>query len=175
MKIAGLEFVNHRYPLDEATLKPGPEFLEDRAVGKMNVSMGLVPVLDVVEPDGRTFSLGQSHSIKRYIARRHGLMGKNDEEAVVIDELVEHVRDATRLTGLQHLFLKFGHVRLSLGSIEQPWVAWAFSTGPWSAISAVVRTPGESLDALTTAPPLSCSALLPYALTTIRSIPAAGS
>lgn len=43
--------------------------------------------------DVGTMQFGQSHAINRYVAKKHGWMGKNDEEAAVIDALYEHVRD----------------------------------------------------------------------------------
>ena len=50
--------------------------------------MGRLPILDV----GST-QIGQSHAINRYVAKQNGWMGKNEEDAAVIDALYECVRD----------------------------------------------------------------------------------
>jgi glutathione S-transferase len=50
---------------------------------------GQVPVLEV---DGSKL-LAQSHTIARYLARRHGLAGKNDWENALADSYVACIQD----------------------------------------------------------------------------------
>ncbi|KAJ8599426.1 hypothetical protein CTAYLR_007987 [Chrysophaeum taylorii] len=93
LAIGEVVYEDYRYPLSFGT--PGdfstvirPEFDADKASGKLDVSMGKVPVLEV---DG--IEIGQSKAIERYVARKYGMMGSTDEEAAKIDCVAEHERD----------------------------------------------------------------------------------
>ncbi|CAJ1413868.1 unnamed protein product [Effrenium voratum] len=77
----------------------GEEFEEDRDAGKMDISMGKVPVLDV---DG--FSLPQSKAIERYLARELGMMGSTPMEEALVDAMAEHVRDINDAYSRKGLF-----------------------------------------------------------------------
>lgn len=71
-----------------------PTFKKARARGDFTCSLGRVPLLEVEKQSGGvTAKIGQSHAIARYVARTHGLMGRNEEEAAQIDMICEHVRD----------------------------------------------------------------------------------
>ena len=90
---AGKDYEDMRYPVSFGT--PGDfstivrkEFEVDRDAGKMDISMGKVPVLDVGD-----FSLPQSKAIERYVARKIGMMGSTPEEEALVDAMAEHVRD----------------------------------------------------------------------------------
>jgi glutathione S-transferase len=92
---AKVEYEDARYsfsfgtPGDFSTIQR-PEFDKDKAAGALDVSAGKVPLLLV---DGKPL-IGQSKAIERYISKKLGLMGANDEEAAKIDALCENVRDA---------------------------------------------------------------------------------
>ncbi|CAJ1383024.1 unnamed protein product [Effrenium voratum] len=101
---AGKEYKDLRYPISFGT--PGDfstiirkEFEEDRDAGKMDISMGKVPVLDV---DG--FSLPQSKAIERYLARELGMMGSTPMEEALVDAMAEHVRDINDAYSRKGLF-----------------------------------------------------------------------
>ena len=53
---------------------------------------GNIPALEI---DG-TKMLGQSHTVARYLARQHGLAGKNDWEAAQADMYVDCIYDLHR-------------------------------------------------------------------------------
>ena len=92
--IADQPFEDFRHPLtfgtpgDLSTLKQD-EFLSDKAAGLPAASLGKVPVLEV-----NGVKIPQSKAIERYVARKFGFMGANDEEAACIDAFSEHDRDA---------------------------------------------------------------------------------
>eukprot|EP00435_Cladocopium_sp_Y103_P056444 s699_g19.t1 len=75
------------------------EFEADRDAGKMDISMGKVPVLDVGD-----FSLPQSKAIERYVARKFGMMGSTPEEEALVDAMAEHVRDVNEAYNRKGLF-----------------------------------------------------------------------
>jgi len=92
---AKVEYEDARFPFSFGT--PGDfstiqraEFDAAKASGALDVSNGKVPLLSV---DGQPLC-GQSKAIERYVARKFGLMGADDEEAARIDALCENVRDA---------------------------------------------------------------------------------
>lgn len=120
--VAGQEFEDKRYPIsfgvpgDFSTIKR-EEFEADRAAGKMEVSMGKVPVLDA----GPSFSLAQSKAIERYLAGRFGLMGSTPEEAAWVDAVCEHVRDVNDAYRSKGLFgMKDAEKK---AEIEKKWFA----------------------------------------------------
>ena len=65
-----------------------PEFAALQASGACVVNMDRLPLLHV---DG--FTIGQSKSIERFVARRCNLLGSSDIEAAQIDCITEHIRD----------------------------------------------------------------------------------
>jgi len=98
LAVAGAEYEDFRYPLeviDWATFNMvREEFDKDKAEGKLEKSMGKVPILVVKEGEnGVETTLCQSKAIERYLARRFGFMGGNDLEAAQIDSLCECIRD----------------------------------------------------------------------------------
>lgn len=101
---AGKDYEDMRYPISFGT--PGDfstivrkEFEADRDAGKMDISMGKVPVLDVGD-----FSLPQSKAIERYVARKVGMMGSTAEEEALVDAMAEHVRDVNDAYNRKGLF-----------------------------------------------------------------------
>lgn len=93
LQVAGADWEDRRYSLNLTKNAPGDDLLADRASGKLNVSMGLVPMLEIHEPSGKVFRMGESQAIERFIASRHGLMGKDEYEAAQVDMVSEHLRD----------------------------------------------------------------------------------
>ncbi|KAI1712085.1 glutathione S-transferase 1 [Ditylenchus destructor] len=78
----GLKFEDVRYPLPNA---PDPSKWQAM---KPKTPQGKMPVLEV---DGKM--LGQSLAISRYLAKKHGLAGKDEWEQAKIDELADLTRD----------------------------------------------------------------------------------
>nr|UCR60997.1 glutathione-S-transferase [Aphelinus asychis] len=73
---AGVEFVDDRFERENwPNIKPTMPF-------------GQVPVLEI---DGK--KINQSTAICRYLAKQHGLAGKNDWEALEIDVTVDNIHD----------------------------------------------------------------------------------
>lgn len=103
--MAGEAYEDKRYgfsfgtPGDFSTIQR-PEFDEDKAAGKMDISMGKVPVLD----GGPDFALPQSKAIERYLAKKFGLMGSTPEEEAWVDAVCEHVRDINDAYARKGLF-----------------------------------------------------------------------
>lgn len=54
---------------------------------------GQMPVLDVTKDDGVHYRFAQSKAIARYLGRKHGMAGKNDEENATIDMYADLVDD----------------------------------------------------------------------------------
>mmetsp|Transcript_19399 Transcript_19399/g.23547 ORF Transcript_19399/g.23547 Transcript_19399/m.23547 type:complete len:147 (-) Transcript_19399:8-448(-) len=95
LAIAGVDYEDERFSFKFGT--PGdfstiirPEFDQAKASGRLDISLGKVPLLET--DDGKI--IPQSKSIERYIAKKYGMMGATDEEAAYIDALAEHQRDA---------------------------------------------------------------------------------
>jgi glutathione S-transferase len=56
--------------------------------------MGQLPILQILTPQGKiAATIGQSHSINRFIAEQHELFGKDPIERAWIDGIYESVRD----------------------------------------------------------------------------------
>jgi len=95
LAVASAEYEDFRYLLEVIAWSTfnmvREEFNKDKAVGKLEKSMGKVPFL--VVNDGVETTLCQSKAIERYLARRFGFMGGNDLEAAQIDSLCECIRD----------------------------------------------------------------------------------
>lgn len=89
--LAKAEYVDSRFPIDFTTFAR-PEFDAERDAGSFSINMNRLPILDYKGADG-DFSLGQSKSIEKFIARKHGLLGSSEIEAAQIDMITEHVRD----------------------------------------------------------------------------------
>tara|TARA_B110000037_G_C17089316_1_gene493333 strand:+ start:811 stop:1482 length:672 start_codon:yes stop_codon:yes gene_type:complete len=92
LAVVDKKYKDFRYPLEVIDWKTynmvRKEFDEDKASGKLWKSMGKLPFLEV---DGKVIS--QSKSIERYLAKKYGLMGENDEQAALIDSYCEYIRD----------------------------------------------------------------------------------
>jgi len=69
--------------------KPDQRLVDLKASGKLDFDQ--VPLYE--ESDG--FRIAQSGSIIRYLARKHGLNGKNEHEAAKIDSFYEYYKDIT--------------------------------------------------------------------------------
>lgn len=95
MQVAGTDWEDKRYSVDMTASPPKPsdELSSLYSSGKLNVSMGLMPMLEVIEPSGEVFAIGQSQTIERFIAKRHGLMGEDEYDAAQVDMVSEHLRD----------------------------------------------------------------------------------
>jgi prostaglandin-H2 D-isomerase / glutathione transferase len=80
-KVAKVPFVDDRMaPADYATRKANGEF---------RANFDRLPVLYLENNQ----AVGQSKAIERYLAKKFGLMGSTDEEALQVDVICEHCRD----------------------------------------------------------------------------------
>ena len=86
--LAGQEYEDYRYPIDLTNFSK-PEYDADKEAGQFTISLDRLPILIV----DNKFKLGESKAIERYIAKKCGFMGKNEEEEAFIDMVCEHVRD----------------------------------------------------------------------------------
>lgn len=92
MALAGQKFTEDRWAIDFTRLSGdamSPGMATARQEGKLAANLDRAPVLVV---DGGN-EIGQSKAIERFLARRLGLMGKDELEAGRIDCFSEHVRD----------------------------------------------------------------------------------
>ncbi|KAK9712891.1 Glutathione S-transferase [Basidiobolus ranarum] len=64
-------------------------YFQNWAEEKANTPFGCLPVLTEYFEDGSKFQLGESHAIERYLARKFGLLGSNEQEAALIDSFGE--------------------------------------------------------------------------------------
>jgi len=90
-RVGGLNMEDVRYSIK---VKEGggfetPEFTAAKVSGALAPNMDRAPLLKI----GDDCTIGQSRAIERYIARRCNLYGSSDEEAAVIDCVVENTRD----------------------------------------------------------------------------------
>lgn len=98
---SGAEWEDVRYPMALAStgFSYGPEFRRDANAGAFDLNMGSLPILQVVNLDDtrRTprlvANLGQSHSIAKFVAGQHGMVGRDALEQAMIDALYESCRD----------------------------------------------------------------------------------
>lgn len=88
LAIGGEKYEDKRYPIDPANGWKKEEFDADQKAGKFVSSLGMVPRLE-----SKSFVIGQSKAIERFLANRYGLMGKNAVEAAIIDSYAESIRD----------------------------------------------------------------------------------
>lgn len=56
---------------------------------KHHTPLGKIPVLTETRADGSKFVLAESNAISRYLARKSGLYGSNEEEAALIDQFYD--------------------------------------------------------------------------------------
>jgi glutathione S-transferase len=75
--------------------------MADWASLKAKTPLGQLPVFH----DGK-LEIGQSNAILRYVARKHGLYGKNDNEATLIDMLNDQQEDV-RLSYLRLIYQQY--------------------------------------------------------------------
>nr|UOU03287.1 glutathione S-transferase sigma 1-1 [Brachionus rubens] len=59
---------------------------------KQKSPLGQAPYLEVID-NGKTFQLGQSITIARYLARKFGLAGKGDEEQAEVESYGDQISD----------------------------------------------------------------------------------
>ena len=93
MALAGQPFTEDRWSIDLTRLSATPDQMSPgmaaaRQEGKLAANLDRAPVLVVDGTD-----VGQSKAIERFLARRLGLMGKDELEAGRIDCFSEHIRD----------------------------------------------------------------------------------
>lgn len=99
MAAAGVDWTDIRYPMTIAGngFAVGPDFVRDAATAAFDVNMGKLPILQVVnkskDPTRAVATLGQSHTIARFIAQQHGLLGDDPIERAHIDTVYECCRD----------------------------------------------------------------------------------
>jgi len=99
MALGGIEWTESAWAIDfkkidfnntTGTLPiASPGFGAAKTSGELDANMGRAPVIVVDDK----LELGQSKTIERYLARRLGLLGKNEAEAAQIDAITEHCRD----------------------------------------------------------------------------------
>jgi len=86
--LADVEYKDTRYTITPGTME-SPTFLAAKNSNELDMNLSRAPVL--VVDDGIT--IGQSHTIERFIARTYGLMGDTELEASLVDCITEHCRD----------------------------------------------------------------------------------
>ncbi|OZJ04684.1 hypothetical protein BZG36_02541 [Bifiguratus adelaidae] len=75
LSLGGFEWKD-KYPKNWAEEKP-------------TTPLGKLPVLTEQRADGSTFVLAESNAINRYLARKAGLFGGNEDEAALVDQFYE--------------------------------------------------------------------------------------
>ncbi|KAA3678355.1 prostaglandin-H2 D-isomerase / glutathione transferase [Paragonimus westermani] len=76
---AELEFEDHRIEMsDWPAIKP-------------NTPSGQLPILDVITDSGETRQMDESFAIARWLARKHQMMGSNDDEYYEIERAFSQV------------------------------------------------------------------------------------
>lgn len=94
LAVGKVEYTDVRWPVDmskfgsEGVAAACPLFAAAKEDGTCAANMGRVPVLEI----GDVF-IGEAKAVERYVARKTGLMGSNDDEAAQIDALGEHLID----------------------------------------------------------------------------------
>jgi glutathione S-transferase len=88
LAVGKVEYTDVRWPVDMSAGFKCPLFMAAKEDGTCAANMGRAPVLEIGD-----VSIGEKPAIERYIARKTGLMGANDEEAAQIDALGEHIND----------------------------------------------------------------------------------
>lgn len=114
-----------RYPLSVSAhgfgvgkASQSDSFLKHQEEGHFDANLGRLPLLQVLTPDAKAAvaTLGQSHSMNRFLAQRHGVYGQEILETAQIDSFYESVREV-RSTYLQS---KSGNNRLQWLDSELP-------------------------------------------------------
>jgi glutathione S-transferase len=101
LAVAQAPYQDVRYPLKVRAVGFGVDdnYLRDQKAGHFDCNMGRLPILQVlddvesVQPPRVVATLGQSHSINRFLAERHGLFGRSLLERAPIDAIYESCRD----------------------------------------------------------------------------------
>ena len=93
--LSGAAWEDVRYPLGAAALgfSLDHQYIRDREDGSFAANMGSLPILSVREANGATYTLGQSHTISRFLATRHSLTGSTQLEVAAVDCICKCVRD----------------------------------------------------------------------------------
>lgn len=94
MALSGTNWTETEYEVDFSKISQGfeaasPDYKADKLGGKLTANLDRAPVVEV---DGRLV-LGQKYAVERYLARRLGLFGADESEAVLIDMFTEHIRE----------------------------------------------------------------------------------
>jgi glutathione S-transferase len=96
LAVANAPYDDFRYPMRASGKGFGVDdnFLRDKQAGHFGINMGQLPILQILTPQGKiSATIGQSHSINRFIAEQHELFGKDPIERAWIDGIYESVRD----------------------------------------------------------------------------------
>ncbi|CAB9501953.1 S-transferase 1 [Seminavis robusta] len=103
LSLSGVPWEDVRYPISLAShgFSPGKEFRRDASTGAFDINMGSLPLLQIVGRDNNNNSnktvvmetLGQSHSIAKFVATQHGLAGRDVLEQAKMDAIYENCRD----------------------------------------------------------------------------------
>lgn len=96
LALADAPYDDFRYPMRASGKGFGVDdnFLRDKQAGHFGINMGQLPILQILTPQGKiAATIGQSHSINRFIAEQHKLFGKDPIERAWIDGIYESVRD----------------------------------------------------------------------------------
>lgn len=105
--VAKVPFVDERLSIDD--------FRARKATGEFRDNMDRLPLL--VFDDG--FTLGQSRSIERYLAKKYGLYGSNELEAAKVDVICEHCRDIKD----KYMIARIGKTGQELDEAKKTFVA----------------------------------------------------
>ncbi len=89
--IAKTSFVDVRLAFDLKAHK-SVDFDAMKEAGECDINLGRLPIFTYKGPEGEV-TFGQSKTIERFVAKKLGFMGSNDNEAALIDMVAEHVRD----------------------------------------------------------------------------------
>jgi glutathione S-transferase len=94
LALSGTTWTETEYEVDFSKISQGfevasPDYKADKLSGKLTANLDRAPVVEV---DGRLV-LGQKYAVERYLARRLGLFGADESEAVLIDMFSEHMRE----------------------------------------------------------------------------------
>jgi len=84
-KLANVDFVDERFPMNSSFERPEWEVVKDSGEFPFNK----IPILIV---DGK-HTITQSPAIERYLAKQFGFFGKDDLEAARIDSVLEQIID----------------------------------------------------------------------------------
>ncbi|CAF4590427.1 unnamed protein product [Rotaria sp. Silwood1] len=82
-KAAGQEFQDYRYPI---VINDGQYIRPEWDADKSKYIYEKIPVLEI---DGGKYVIAQSKAIERFLARRFNMLGSNDIEAAIIEDLTK--------------------------------------------------------------------------------------